>query len=102
MHTGGTSEGMDVLSKRRAQFAGPSGVKGLVQNSKIFALAVFASLGGFVYGCKCCYTYARACANIGFSDNQGMFGQVLNMTSFKATVNPESIKNTTTRGLLTA
>ncbi|KAG9520376.1 general substrate transporter, partial [Aureobasidium melanogenum] len=85
MHTGGTSEGMDVLSKRRAQFAGPSGVKGLIQNSRIFALAVFASLGGFVYGY-----------------NQGMFGQVLNMASFNRTVNPESIKNPTTRGLLTA
>jgi len=73
------------LSKRRAQFAGPAGVKGLVQNSRIFLLAVFASLGGFVYGY-----------------NQGMFGQVLNMSSFKATVKPESISNTTTRGLLTA
>ncbi|KAI5244571.1 general substrate transporter [Aureobasidium subglaciale] len=84
MHTS-TGGGHDALSKRRAQFAGPSGIKGLMQNSRIFLLAVFASLGGFVYGY-----------------NQGMFGQVLNMSSFKATVNPESIKNTTTRGLLTA
>jgi hypothetical protein len=44
--------GQDALSKRRAQFAGPSGVKGLIQNSRIFLLAVFASLGGFVYGCE--------------------------------------------------
>ncbi|KAG2165664.1 hypothetical protein JADG_005403 [Aureobasidium aubasidani] len=84
MHTS-TGGGHDALSKRRAQFAGPSGIKGLIQNSRIFLLAVFASLGGFVYGY-----------------NQGMFGQVLNMSAFKATVHPESISNTTTRGLLTA
>jgi hypothetical protein len=46
-----------------------------------------------------CFTRAVADSPL---DNQGMFGQVLNMTSFKATVNPESISNTTTRGLLTA
>lgn len=46
--------------------------------------------------------YVCVCANLGSPDNQGMFGQVLNMSSFKATVNPESIKNPTTRGLLTA
>lgn len=40
------------LSHRRAQLAGPSGVKGLLANTKILAIAVFASLGGFVYGCK--------------------------------------------------
>ncbi|KAH7354878.1 general substrate transporter [Rhexocercosporidium sp. MPI-PUGE-AT-0058] len=84
MHTNGSS-GHEALSKKRAQFAGPSGVKGLVQNPKIFALAVFASLGGFVYGY-----------------NQGMFGQVLAMPSFAKTVHPESISNTTLRGFLTA
>lgn len=31
-----------------------------------------------------------------------MFGQILSMSSFSATVHPESITNTTTRGLLTA
>jgi hypothetical protein len=47
-----------------------------------------------------CFT----CASADHSplDNQGMFGQVLNMSSFKATVNPDSISNPTTRGLLTA
>ena len=35
-------------------------------------------------------------------DNQGMFGQILNMTSFQNTVHPNSISNPTTRGLLTA
>ncbi|OKP00045.1 Quinate permease [Penicillium subrubescens] len=73
------------LSHRRAQLAGPSGVKGLVSNVRVLAIAVFASLGGFVYGY-----------------NQGMFGQILSMSSFSATVHPESITNTTTRGLLTA
>jgi hypothetical protein len=49
--------------------------------------------------CVECFVYASADSPL---DNQGMFGQVLNMSSFKATVNPESISNTTTRGLLTA
>ncbi|RDW77972.1 general substrate transporter-3 [Coleophoma crateriformis] len=84
MHASGPSS-HDALSKRRAQFAGPSGVKGLLQNKKMFAIAVFASLGGFVYGY-----------------NQGMFGQILTMTSFSNTVHPDSISNTVTRGLLTA
>ncbi|KUL81931.1 hypothetical protein ZTR_10352 [Talaromyces verruculosus] len=73
------------LSQRRAQLAGPSGVKGLLANTRILAIAVFASLGGFVYGY-----------------NQGMFGQILSMSSFSATVHPDSIKNPTARGLLTA
>jgi hypothetical protein len=38
------------LSARRAQFAGPSGLKGLVHNKKTSAIATFAALGGFVYG----------------------------------------------------
>ncbi|KAJ5999596.1 hypothetical protein N7481_000005 [Penicillium waksmanii] len=80
-----TASGDKILSQRRAQLAGPSGVKGLLSNLKIFAIAVFASLGGFVYGY-----------------NQGMFGQILNMASFSETVHPNSISNTTTRGLLTA
>ncbi|KAJ5484707.1 hypothetical protein N7539_004695 [Penicillium diatomitis] len=74
-----------ALSQRRAQLAGPAGVKGLVSNLRTLAIAVFASLGGFVYGY-----------------NQGMFGQILNMSSFSNTVHPESISDTTTRGLVTA
>ncbi|KAJ5678554.1 uncharacterized protein N7477_004187 [Penicillium maclennaniae] len=79
------ASGQHALSQRRAQLAGPSGVKGLLSNLRIFAIAVFASLGGFVYGY-----------------NQGMFGQILNMPSFSATVHPESISNPTLRGFLTA
>ncbi|KAJ5433641.1 uncharacterized protein N7458_012797 [Penicillium daleae] len=77
--------GHQALSQRRARLAGPSGVKGLVSNLRTLSIAVFASLGGFVYGY-----------------NQGMFGQILSMTSFSNTVHPESITNPVSRGLLTA
>jgi hypothetical protein len=40
------------LSARRAQFAGPSGLPGIIANGKTTAIAFFASLGGLVYGCK--------------------------------------------------
>ena len=40
------------LSSKRAQYAGPSGFKGIIHNGKTSAIAFFASLGGFVYGCK--------------------------------------------------
>lgn len=36
------------------------------------------------------------------ADNQGMFGQILSMTSFANTVHPESITNPTSRGFLTS
>jgi len=39
------------LSAKRRQFAGEPGFKGLVSNGKTFAIALFASLGGLVYGC---------------------------------------------------
>ncbi|KAJ5903300.1 hypothetical protein N7504_005683 [Penicillium tannophilum] len=77
--------GLTAVSRRRAGLAGPSGIKGLMSNLRIFAIAVFASLGGLVYGY-----------------NQGMFGQILSMTSFSNTVHPESITNPTLRGFLTA
>lgn len=41
------------LSARRAQFAGPTGIKGLIHTKKTSSIAVFAALGGFVYGCPC-------------------------------------------------
>jgi len=52
MVVGAGASGHAALSQKRLQFAGPSGVKGLLQNKRIFAIAVFASLGGFVYGCE--------------------------------------------------
>ncbi|KAJ5663489.1 hypothetical protein N7507_004220 [Penicillium longicatenatum] len=84
-NTAPTTGGLAGVSRRRAGLAGPSGIKGLMSNLRIFAIAVFASLGGLVYGY-----------------NQGMFGQILSMTSFSNTVHPESITNPTLRGFLTA
>jgi hypothetical protein len=40
------------LSAKRAQFAGPSGIQGIIQNRKTSLIASFAALGGFVYGCE--------------------------------------------------
>jgi len=39
------------LSAKRQQFAGPAGLKGLFHNYKTTLIALFASLGGLVYGC---------------------------------------------------
>jgi len=109
--------GLTAISQRRAGLAGPSGIKGLMSNLRIFAIAVFASLGGLVYGCMClplpsfpmhfCLVKGgnkKSVTNykIKLADNQGMFGQILNMTSFSNTVHPESITNPTLRGFLTA
>ncbi|KAF8674901.1 Permeases of the major facilitator superfamily [Rhizoctonia solani] len=55
-----------ALQRRRA-LAGKSGYRGLVQNSRVFLIAVFASLGGLLYGY-----------------NQGVFSSVLDMYSFNA------------------
>ena len=41
-----------TLSAKRAQYAGPSGIKGILHNGKTSAIATFAALGGFVYGCE--------------------------------------------------
>ncbi|KAL3477051.1 general substrate transporter [Aspergillus californicus] len=74
------------LSARRAQYAGPSGVKGIIHNRKTTAIATFAALGGFVYGY-----------------NQGMFGQILTMSSFTTRLEPWYSGTTGTRqALLTA
>lgn len=109
--------GLTAVSQRRAGLAGPSGIKGLMSNLRIFAIAVFASLGGLVYGCMCptLISFPKSFLStrgedmspvtdyeINFTDNQGMFGQILSMTSFSNTVHPESITNPTLRGFLTA
>ncbi|KAJ8072444.1 hypothetical protein PM082_016003 [Marasmius tenuissimus] len=54
-----------LTSSRRQALAGESGWAGLVKNRRIFAIAVFASLGGLLYGY-----------------NQGVFSGVLPMHSF--------------------
>ncbi|KAG2017805.1 sugar transporter [Coprinopsis cinerea AmutBmut pab1-1] len=58
--------GVAVTTTRRKALAGKSGWAGLVHNRKVFAIAVFASLGGLLYGY-----------------NQGVFSGVLAMHSFK-------------------
>jgi len=80
--------GGEGLSAARAKYAGPGGMKGIISNGKTSSIALFAALGGFVYGY-----------------NQGMFGQILTMTAFTRHLEPwytESSGNGVTRGLLTA
>jgi len=57
--------GGNALSQRRAELQGTSGWSGLVRNRRIFLIAVFASIGGLLYGY-----------------NQGVFSSVLAMKSF--------------------
>lgn len=49
MAPAGTGE---ALSAKRQALAGPAGLKGIIHNGKTSAIALFASLGGLVYGCK--------------------------------------------------
>lgn len=78
--------GVDTaLQQRRLRLAGHSGIKGLLENPRTCFIAVFASLGGLVYGY-----------------NQGMFGQVLSMNSFGRASGAKGISNPTLAGLLTA
>ncbi|BFZ65070.1 hypothetical protein YB2330_006233 [Saitoella coloradoensis] len=55
------------LHARRMALAGPSGLRGLIHNRRVFAIAIFASFGGLLYGY-----------------NQGVFSGVLTMPSFGA------------------
>ncbi|KAJ5992622.1 hypothetical protein N7451_008346 [Penicillium sp. IBT 35674x] len=73
------------LSEKRAAIAGPSGFKGLIGNKKTFSIGLFASLGGLVYGY-----------------NQGMFAQVLTMTSFINKTQGYAATTGTGQGLLTS
>ncbi|KAJ3783751.1 general substrate transporter [Lentinula aff. detonsa] len=57
--------GIPLSTSRRRLLAGESGWKGLVRNRRIFAIAIFASLGGLLYGY-----------------NQGVFSGVLGMNNF--------------------
>lgn len=69
------------VSARRAELAGNRvGWRGLVSSKKTFGIALFASLGGLVYGC----TWSRIDCWSGLTgtDNQGMFAQILTMSSF--------------------
>ncbi|OKL61033.1 hypothetical protein UA08_03283 [Talaromyces atroroseus] len=73
------------LSRKREQIAGPSGFKGLISNQKTFLIGLFASLGGLVYGY-----------------NQGMFAQVLTMTSFVNRTQGYAASTGIGQGLLTS
>lgn len=57
----------DVALKRRQNMMGASGPMALVKNFKVFRIALFACIGGILYGY-----------------NQGMFSGVLAMPAFKA------------------
>lgn len=78
--------GIDSLvTQRRLELAGKPGIAGLVANGRTLSIAVFASMGGLVYGY-----------------NQGMFGQVLSMTSFGRASGAFGISDPTLAGLLTS
>eukprot|EP00753_Platysulcus_tardus_P020456 PLAT8063.1.p1 GENE.PLAT8063.1~~PLAT8063.1.p1 ORF type:complete len:561 (-),score=-138.96 PLAT8063.1:144-1826(-) len=62
-----TAGGLSQAAQLRAAYQAKSGWAGLVHNRKVFAIAVFASLGGLLYGY-----------------NQGVFSGVLDMYTFKA------------------
>lgn len=75
-----------IITKRRLEIAGKPGIPGLISNWQTFMIAIFASLGGFVYGY-----------------NQGMFGQVLSMASFGKAIGNNSIQDDPIlQGLLTS
>lgn len=82
---GGNAGGHSELQARRAALAAKPGAAGLIANRKTTSIAVFASMGGLVYGY-----------------NQGMFGQVLSMNSFSKAAGTNGIQNPTLAGLLTS
>ena len=73
------------LARHRLQIAGKPGIAGMLSNVRTTAIAIFASMGGLIYGY-----------------NQGMFGQILTMSSFTRASGVEGITNPTLSGLLTA
>ena len=66
----GAANASGPLSSKRDSLVKEKGIKALFANGRVFAIAVFASLGGLVYGY-----------------NQGMFGQILSMHSFGERIN---------------
>lgn len=71
-----------LASKHRRALAGQSGWAGLVHNRRVFAIAVFASLGGLLYGY-----------------NQGVFSGVLGMYTFDQRM-ASAVLHTGTKGWL--
>ncbi|PPQ64606.1 hypothetical protein CVT26_002004 [Gymnopilus dilepis] len=81
---GGHVESSNLAASRRKALTGQSGWAGLVHNRRVFATAVFASLGGLLYGY-----------------NQGVFSGVLAMNSFDTRMG-DAVSNPTKKGWLTA
>ncbi|KAH7382657.1 general substrate transporter [Phaeosphaeria sp. MPI-PUGE-AT-0046c] len=81
---GGGAAGFDAALQRRQALMGKSGPAALVKNFKVFRIALFACLGGVLYGY-----------------NQGMFSGILAMPSFGAQTDGY-IDNPTQKGWLTA
>jgi len=82
---GGSGGYESLITQRRLELAGKPGIAGLLANGRTTAIAVFASMGGLVYGY-----------------NQGMFGQVLSMNSFARASGAKGISDPTLAGLLTS
>lgn len=76
--------GFDAAMIRRQELMGASGPRALVKNGKVFLIALFACLGGVLYGY-----------------NQGMFSGILAMPSFGLQTDGY-IDNATQKGWLTA
>ncbi|OAL03519.1 general substrate transporter [Phaeosphaeriaceae sp. SRC1lsM3a] len=81
---GGGAAGFDAALQRRQALMGKSGPAALVKNMKVFSIALFACLGGVLYGY-----------------NQGMFSGILAMPSFGKQTDGY-IDNPTQKGWLTA
>ena len=62
---GAAPAGFDAALERRQALMGKSGPSALIKNFKVFRIALFACLGGVLYGY-----------------NQGMFSGILAMSSF--------------------
>ncbi|KAJ3478600.1 hypothetical protein NLI96_g9641 [Meripilus lineatus] len=73
-----------AVPSRRKALAGQSGWAGLIHNRKVFAIAVFASLGGLLYGY-----------------NQGVFSGVLDMYTFDQRMG-NAVTDSNTKGWLVA
>ncbi|KAF3052901.1 hypothetical protein E8E11_011433 [Didymella keratinophila] len=81
---GAAPAGFDAALERRQALMGKSGPSALVKNFKVFRIALFACLGGVLYGY-----------------NQGMFSGILAMPSFGRQTDGY-IDNPTQKGWLTA
>ncbi|KAI0322572.1 general substrate transporter [Amylostereum chailletii] len=81
--TGGVEAGITPFAAdRRRALAGKSGWGGLVHNRRVFAIAVFASLGGLLYG-----------------KSQGVFSGVQDMSNFGQNMG-DAVTNSDKRGWL--